>query len=77
MLQRLPDDYDKPEGQRRTPQQIREELDNELLVSAWKTPLGQGFEIDVHRDPNAPSWWVSDEEASGPWMALAQAQGLE
>lgn len=77
MLQRLSDDYDKPEGQRRTPEQIRQELDNALLVHAWRTPMGEGFEVDAHRDQNAPSWWVSDEEASGPWVAMAEAQGMK
>lgn len=74
MIRRLPDDYDKPEEQRRKPEVIRQELDNMLTVSAWQTPAGGGYEQDPDRDPRAPSWWVSDEEASAPWVALA---GLE
>lgn len=73
MLQRLPDDHDKPEGQQRTAEQIRNEFDQAMVVSAWESP-GGGFALDSHRDPNAPSWWVSDEEASAPWLAMA---GLE
>lgn len=73
MLQRLPDDHEKPEGQQRSPEQIRQEFDNMLVVSAWETPMG-GYKIDAHRDPHAPSWWVSDEEAAAPWVAMA---GLE
>lgn len=73
MLQRLPDDHDKPEGQQRTPEQIRREFDQAFVVSAWESP-GGGFALDTNRDPHAPSWWVSDEEASAPWIAMA---GLE
>lgn len=71
MLQRI--DY---EDEHRKPEDIRNSFDNQMAVSAWRTPIG-GAVADNDRPDGAPSWWVSDEEAAGPWVAMAQAQGME
>lgn len=69
MLQRLDYDEDKPEEQRRKPEVIRREFDHLLGVDQWEAPMTPAYARDSQRDPGAPSWWVSDEEASQSFLA--------
>lgn len=70
MLQRLDYEEDKPDDQRRKPEVIRREFDQLLGVDQWDAPLKPERTQDAS-EPAAPSWWVSDEEASAPWVAMA------
>lgn len=68
MLQNL--DYDQ-EGRR--PEDIRRSFDNDLEVAQWRTPFTAEPDTD-DRPEGAPSWWVSDEEASGSFLASMGVQ---
>jgi hypothetical protein len=53
------------EGQ--TAEAARLLFDGQLGVSAWATP-GQAIGEAEFRDPAAPWWWQSAEEASGSFL---------
>ena len=48
-------------------QDARKMLDSMLGVSAWAAP-GQGSRTEKPRDPDAPWWWDSPEEASDSFL---------
>lgn len=45
-----------------------QEFDNDLGVRLWRINREQVEKEDT-RDPNAPAWWVDDEEASSSFLA--------
>ena len=46
----------------------RERLDSDLGVRQWRvTPRVAARRVDV--EPDAPSWWHGDEEASSSFLA--------
>jgi hypothetical protein len=45
------------------------QFDAELLVSSWRVFPGQDEPDTGDRDPNAPYWWTSDEDASASFLA--------
>lgn len=47
---------------------VHQEFDNSLSVSVWRVSREQEQKADT-RDPSAPAWWVSDEEASDSFLA--------
>lgn len=49
----------------------RPKLDSDLGVTAWAVPGRRPAAPAAPRDPNAPSWWHGDEEASQGWLAAA------
>jgi len=60
-----------------TPEQVFAMFNNELGVSMWRTPVNASSSpVPDDRDPDAPLWWVSDEEASQAFLAQ-YAPGLE
>jgi hypothetical protein len=64
MLQRV---MSVPEGE--DPNEARKKFDNELGVAGWGTPgAPMKAEFD-ERDPDAPSWWVDDEDASQTFLS--------
>jgi hypothetical protein len=61
------------EGQ--TADAARRQFDGQLGVSAWATPGSEQRDPEP-RDPGAPWWWHSAEEASQYFVKRAQAEGL-
>lgn len=45
------------------------QFDAELLVSSWRVFPSQGEAEPDDRDPNAPYWWTSDQDASSSFLA--------
>lgn len=73
MLEQL--DYQQegvPESMRRTPLEIRQGFDNDLMVRTWRVPGSVEAPVDT-RPEGAPAWWESDEEASQSFLV---AQGV-
>lgn len=62
MLQHL----DVPEGQ--TEASVRRAFDDDLGVALWGTP-GVPLSINDDRDPDAPSWWTDEEDASQSFLS--------
>jgi hypothetical protein len=49
------------------------QLDSALMVHAWRVTSGELPDNQPQRDPDAPYWWTSDEDASASFL---RAQGL-
>lgn len=49
-------------------EKVRRSFDNELGVSGWGTP-GRPLDPEVEKDPDAPSWWTGEEDASQAFLA--------
>ena len=58
------------------PETARKRFDGQLAVRNWATPGTELKEPDPTRDPKAPWWWDTTEEASQPFMDMARAKGL-
>lgn len=56
-----------------TPDRARKRFDGQLGVRAWATPATPHKEPDPTRDPKAPWWWDSAEDAS---QAFLQSMGV-
>lgn len=61
-IERLPYDEQRPE-------RPREELDDELDVASWRVPGRRAVVPAAPVNPDAPSWWHGDEDASQTFLA--------
>lgn len=52
----------------------RGDLDAQLEVHLWLTPLMQRAAYDAPNEPGAPTWWHGDEEAS---QTFFNAMGID
>jgi hypothetical protein len=62
LLERL----EVPEGEK--PEDVRKAFDNELGITAWATP-GKPMKAERETDPDAPSWWTGEEDASQAFLS--------
>jgi hypothetical protein len=58
-----------------TPERARQRFDGQLGVRAWTVP-GMEQHKPEQRDPKAPWWWDTAEEATQTWVAMARARGM-
>lgn len=58
---------DRLEHDEKDPQRPRRELDNLLEVDTWGV-LSMPKQQQPTRDPSAPAWWRSDEDASQSFL---------
>lgn len=52
-----------------TPDRARQRFDGQLGVRNWATPGAELKAPDPARDPKAPWWWESAEDASQSFLA--------